>query len=74
MFQTEQQALDYIDENTQTLLDGLQDGEIKTICTVENTRINIMRDKKQLLKVINRYTGEKKLLDICREIIDLKNL
>ena len=72
MFASEAEALTYIDDNKQNILDELQDEQIKTIYTNENTRINVMRNGKRLLKFINRFEGEKKLADICRDMANLK--
>ena len=72
MFSNEQDALSYIDENKPALLAELDEQQIKTIYTNENTRINIMRNGKRILKIINRFEGEKNLLDVYKEIIDSK--
>ena len=72
MFANETEALTYIDANKPALLAELQDKEIKAIYTDGNTRINVMRDGKRLLKFINRFTGDKKLSDIYRDMAGLK--
>ncbi|MCL2224545.1 MAG: hypothetical protein FWB96_06220 [Defluviitaleaceae bacterium] len=72
MFANEQEALSYIDDNKPALLAELQEEQIKTIYTNENTRINVMRNGKRLLKFINRFEGDKHLCDIYKDMIDLK--
>ena len=73
MFSNEQEALTYIDENKAILLDELGEKQIKTIYTNENTQINIMRNGKRLLRFINRFEGNKNLLDVYKDIINLKS-
>jgi len=74
MFSSEAEALTYIDENKPALLAELQDEQIQTIYANGNTRINVMRDGKRLLKFINRFEGDKNLLDVYKDMIDLKLL
>ena len=74
MFKTENEALTYIQTNKDALLAKMDEGQIKTIYTNGNTRINVMKDGKRLLKVINRFDGDKKLIDIYKDMIDLKLL
>jgi len=62
MLSSEQEALLYIDDNKPALLDELEGEQIKTIYTNVNTRINIMRNGKRLLKFIIRLEGKKKKL------------
>ena len=62
MFSSEAEALSYINDNKPALLADLQNKQIQTIYTNDNTRINIMRCGKCLLKIINRFEGEKKKL------------
>ena len=62
MFSNEAEALTYIEENKGKILAELQEEQIKTIYTNENTRINVVRNGKRLLKIINRFEGEKKKL------------
>jgi len=61
MFLNEVEALNYIDTNKGIIIDELQEQQIKTIYTNENTRINIMRNGNQLLKVINRFDDDKNI-------------
>ena len=72
MFASEAEALTYINDNKDKLLDELQDEQIKTIYTNGNTRINVMRNGKRLLKFINRFEGDKSLLDVYKNMVDLK--
>jgi hypothetical protein len=69
---TEQEALAYIEANKTVLLAELAEHEIKTIYADDITRINVMKDGKRLLKFINRFEGDKKLLDIYKDMVDLK--
>jgi len=72
VFSSEAEALIYIDTSKHNILAELQDEQIKTIYTSENIRINVMRNGKRLLKFINRFEGDKKLVDICRDMARLK--
>jgi len=74
MFSSEIEAIIYINENKNTLLSELQERQVKKIYENENTRINVMKEGKRLIKFINRYEGENNLLDIYKDIIDLKLL
>jgi len=62
MFSNEAEALTYIDENKPALLAELQDEQMQTIYVNGNTRINVMRNGKRLLKIINRLESRKKKL------------
>ena len=64
MFSNEAEALTYIDENKPALLAELQDEQIQTIYANENTRINVLRSGKCLLKCISRFDTNKKLADL----------
>ncbi len=72
MFSSEQEALKYINQNKVLLLSQLEELEIKTMYTNEHTQISVLKDGKRLLKFINRFAEEKKLVDIYLEMIDLK--
>jgi len=74
MFSNEQEVLSYIVANKPALLAELEEEQIKTIYVNGNMRINIMRYGKHLLKFINRFEGDKKLVDICKDIIELNLL
>ena len=71
-FTCEQDVLQYIEDNKQNLLDELEEQEIRNIYHNDNTRINIMKDGKRLIKGINRYEGNKKISDVFKDIADLK--
>ena len=73
-FTNEQEALQYIEDNEQSLLDELTQEEVKAIFTNDSTRINIMKDGKRLLRVTIRFQGDKKISDIYRDMVDLKLL
>ena len=70
-FASEQQALDYIKANEHRLFDELEQLEIRSVFNIGNTRINIMKEGKRLIRVINRYDGDKKIHDVFKDIIDL---
>jgi len=72
MFSNEAEALEYINANKDKILSELQEQQIKIIYTNENTRINVMRNGKRLLKFINRFEGDKSLLDVYKDMVDLK--
>ena len=73
-FTDEQGALQYIRDNEQRLYDELAQEEIKTMYTNDNTRINIMKDGKRLLRVTIRFQGEKKISEIHKDMVDLRLL
>ena len=73
-FTGEQKALQYINANEQQLFDGLLQDEIKTIYTNVNTRINIVKDGKRLLRVTVRFQGDKKISEIYKDMVDLRLL
>jgi len=71
MFENEQDAIKYINENEHFLLSQLEDMEIKTIYISYDIKINVMREGKKLIKFFNKY-GNKEIIDIFKEMIDLK--
>ena len=71
MFSSEAEALTYIQTNENAILADMGEREIKTIYTNEDTRINVMRDGKRLLRVINRYEGSKTLHEVFKGVADL---
>jgi len=73
-FTDEQNALQYIEANEQNLLDEMLQDEIKTIYTNGNTRINIAKDGKRLLRVTIRFQGDKKISEIYKDMVDLRLL
>ena len=73
-FTNERDALQYIEDNEQSLFDELTQEEIKTIFTNDNTRINIIRDGKRLLRVTIRFQGSKKISEIYKDMVDLQLL
>jgi len=73
-FTYEQNAIQYINANEQNLLDEMAQDEIKTIYTNTNTRINIVKDGKRLLRVTIRFQGDKKISEIYKDVIDLRLL
>ena len=70
MFSSEEEALDYINANKDSILTKLQNNEVKNIYANENTRINVMRNGKRLLKFINRFEGEKTIHEVFKDIAD----
>ena len=70
-FTSELEALQYIESNKQRLFYELEKDEFKTIYNDSNTRIHITKNKKQLIKIINRFENRKNIFDICNEITHL---
>ena len=70
MFQSESKAIRYIQTNKKTLIEKLKEQEIKTVYTGDNTRISIMKDGNNILRIKNHY-GERNIADIFKEFIDL---
>ena len=68
---SELEALQYIEANEKRLLGELSQEEIKTVYSNQNTRINIMRDGKRLLRIIARFQGDKKISDIHKDMAEL---
>ena len=73
-FADEKDTLQYIKDNEQKLYDELAQEEIKTMYTNDNTRINIVKDGKRLLRVTIRFQGDKKISDIYKDMVDLRLL
>ena len=71
-FACEQGALQYIEANEKELYEELGEEEIKTIYNNGNVKINVRKDGKRLIKVIHRFEGDKKLLDVYKEMVNLK--
>ena len=71
-FTSEQEALQYIDDNKNRFLAELEEQEIKAIYTNGNTHIKITKNGKRLVKLISRFDSNKRLLDICKDIKKLK--
>ena len=69
---SEQGALQYIEANEKELYEELEEQEIKTIYDNGNVKINVRKDGKRLIKVIHRFEGDKKLLDVYKEMVNLK--
>ncbi len=71
MFDNEQDAIKYINKNEKFLLSQLENMEIKTIYKSDDIKINVMREGKKIIKFFNKY-GNKEIIDIFKEMIDLK--
>jgi hypothetical protein len=63
---SEQEALQYIEANKQSLLKDLGTNEVKTIYTDSNTKIHIIKDGTQILKVISRFEDCKETADLLK--------
>ena len=71
MLNSKHEALVYITTNEEFLLTQMDDYEVKTIYQTDNTKIKVMKDGNNLLKITNHY-GNKELTEIFQEMIDCK--
>ena len=71
-FLSEQETLQYIEDNEQSLLIELLEQGKRTLYDNGNTKINVKNDGKRLIKIIYRFEGDKNISDIYRDMVDLR--